>query len=93
MGTKVEHKPFCFGGEPAPCEGYFPDDVLPCVCTIENVLVALSEQAFPCVPGGIAHAKDQNVAPEEQKVAGAAGGSNCRTECAESDATYFSPRW
>lgn len=74
METKVEHKPFCFAGEPAPCKGYFLDDVLPCVCTAEDLLAALSEEAFPSVPESTSAAKHQHVAPQDQKVAGAAGG-------------------
>ena len=42
--TEVKHQPFCFAGQPAPCKGYFPDDVLPCVCG-ENAMTELSNLA------------------------------------------------
>jgi hypothetical protein len=48
-----QHEPFCFAGQPAPCKGYFPDDVLPCVCGAEgDVVTALSQVAVPEPFGG-----------------------------------------
>ena len=44
------HKPFCEAGQPAPCPGYFENDVLPCVCgATQDVLSALAQVqvAFP----------------------------------------------
>ena len=47
----TKHQPYCFAGQPAPCEGYFTNDALPCVCGVNgNVLSALSETAIPAVP-------------------------------------------
>jgi hypothetical protein len=47
MRGETEHEYFCFAGEPAPCKGYFPDDVLPCVCGAEgNVITALRQVAL-----------------------------------------------
>lgn len=45
-GSKHEH--FCFAGRPALCKGYFPNDVLPCICGVTgNVLAALSALGLP----------------------------------------------
>ncbi len=45
------HNFYCFAGQPAPCPGYFFNEVLPCVCTSkESLLLALSQVAFPYVP-------------------------------------------
>jgi hypothetical protein len=44
------HKPYCFAGQSAPCPGYFANDVLPCVCGKESLLLALSQVATPSVP-------------------------------------------
>ena len=57
MDSQVRHTPFCFAGEPAPCKGYFPDDVLPCVCTAEDAIAALSELALPALAGMTAPAQ------------------------------------
>ena len=44
----IVHKPFCFAGQPAPCPGYFENDVLPCVCgATQNVLDALKQVQLP----------------------------------------------
>jgi hypothetical protein len=49
-GSKHEH--FCFAGQPAPCEGYFLNDLLPCVCGAEgDVVTALSRLAVPALGG------------------------------------------
>jgi hypothetical protein len=41
------HEHYCFAGQPAPCKGYFPNDVLPCVCGAEgDVVTALSQVAM-----------------------------------------------
>ena len=45
------HKPFCFAGEPAPCPGYFENDVLPCICGgTQDVLKALEQSQVPVTP-------------------------------------------
>ena len=51
MIRKNMHKTYCFAGQTAPCQGYFSDDVLPCVCGAEkSILVALGQVAMPAVP-------------------------------------------
>jgi hypothetical protein len=51
MQKSQKHKPYCFAGEPAPCPGYFENDVLPCTCgATQPILDALSAVAFPAVP-------------------------------------------
>ncbi|MFN7992051.1 MAG: hypothetical protein U0Q18_00525 [Bryobacteraceae bacterium] len=53
MADETRHKPFCSGGEPAPCKGYFAGDVLPCVCGAEGTATeALKEVAMPAPAGG-----------------------------------------
>jgi len=53
MKGENKHEHFCFAGQPAPCEGYFPDDVLPCVCGAEgDAVTALSQVAIPAAPLG-----------------------------------------
>ena len=48
---RIAHEPYCFAGEPAFCEGYFAETVLPCVCGgREAVLAALGEVAIPAAP-------------------------------------------
>jgi len=42
-GTRI-HKNYCFAGQPAPCLGYFPGDVLPCVCGAEGDILQALEQ-------------------------------------------------
>lgn len=43
MEGEFEHKPFCLAGQAAPCSGYFPNDVLPCICGLEgDVVTALT---------------------------------------------------
>jgi hypothetical protein len=45
------HKPFCFAGQPAPCPGYFENDILPCVCgATQEVLSALAQAQVPAAP-------------------------------------------
>jgi hypothetical protein len=45
------HKPFCFAGQPAPCPGYFENDILPCVCGApDDVLAALAQVQIPATP-------------------------------------------
>jgi len=45
------HSVCCFAGQPAPCPGYFANDLLPCVCSSkENLLIALSQVAIPFAP-------------------------------------------
>ena len=39
MKSESKHEHFCFAGQPAPCEGYFLNDVLPCVCGAEGDVV------------------------------------------------------
>jgi hypothetical protein len=53
VSSEHKHKDFCFAGQPALCKGYFPGDVLPCVCGAEgDVIAALSEAAVPAPAGG-----------------------------------------
>ena len=45
------HNQYCFAGQPAPCPGYFANDVLPCVCGVNgNALSALNQVAIPAIP-------------------------------------------
>lgn len=45
------HKAYCSAGQPAPCQGYFSNDVLPCVCgSKESLLLVLSQVAVPAIP-------------------------------------------
>jgi len=45
------HNVCCFAGQPAPCLGYFSNDILPCVCgSKESLLLALSQVAMPAIP-------------------------------------------
>jgi len=39
MQSEHVHKPFCFAGQYADCEGYFPDDIVPCVCGSEGAAI------------------------------------------------------
>jgi hypothetical protein len=52
MRGESTHAHFCFVGQPAPCAGYFINDVLPCVWGVEGDLItALSQVAVPSAPG------------------------------------------
>jgi hypothetical protein len=45
------HKAYCFAGQPAPCQGYFANDVLPCICdSRDSLLLALLQVAMPMAP-------------------------------------------
>jgi hypothetical protein len=45
------HNAYCFGGQTAPCPGYFTNDILPCICSSkESLLLALSQVAIPYIP-------------------------------------------
>ena len=44
----AKHKPFCFAGQPAACKGYFPGDLLPCICGVEGSVT--KELARLCIP-------------------------------------------
>jgi hypothetical protein len=44
------HNAYCFAGQPAPCAGYFTNDILPCICSRESLLLALSQVAIPYIP-------------------------------------------
>jgi hypothetical protein len=45
---KDVHKPFCFGGQTAACQGYFENDMLPCVCGgTGSALSALEQVQVP----------------------------------------------
>jgi hypothetical protein len=44
------HNSFCFAGQSATCPGYFSNDILPCVCSRESLLLALSHVAIAYVP-------------------------------------------
>ena len=51
MRKPTVHKQYCFAGQPAPCPGYFANDVLPCLCGVNgNALSALSQVAIPAIP-------------------------------------------
>jgi hypothetical protein len=51
MNGENKHEHFCFAGQPAPCRGYFPNDVLPCVCGARgSAVTALSQVAVPVPP-------------------------------------------
>lgn len=51
MAKKQTHKPYCFAGQPAPCAGYFQNDVLPCVCGATGTLLeALNKLTIPGTP-------------------------------------------
>jgi len=53
MECKSKHEQFCFAGQAAPCKGYFPSDVLPCVCGGDGTVIrALSQVAVPAPSGG-----------------------------------------
>jgi hypothetical protein len=53
MEDKSKHEHFCFAGQLASCQGYFPNEVLPCVCGADgNVIRALSQVAVRAPPGG-----------------------------------------
>jgi len=57
---ETKHADFCFAGQPAPCEGYFPGNRLPCVCGAEgNVATALAQVAVPAPAGGVPPAEKQ----------------------------------
>jgi len=44
----IRHADFCAAGQPAPCPGYFSDDILPCVCgATGDVFAALELVALP----------------------------------------------
>ena len=54
MNGENKHEHFCFAGQPAPCRGYFPNDVLPCVCGARgSAVTALSQVAIPAPPGSL----------------------------------------
>ncbi len=48
--VKLKHKPFCYAGQPAPCKGYFPNDVLPCICGVEGSVTVALAQLCPLPP-------------------------------------------
>lgn len=53
MRGKGKHEHFCFAGQSAACQGYFPNGVLPCVCGAEgDAVTALSQVAVPSPLGG-----------------------------------------
>jgi hypothetical protein len=61
------HKPFCCAGQPAPCPGYFENDVMPCVCgATQDVLAALEQVQIPATPVETAC---RNRAPRERRSA------------------------
>lgn len=49
---RTKHKDFCFAGQPAPSAGYFPGDVLPCICGAEGDVMDALRQIAPCAPAG-----------------------------------------
>ncbi len=51
MKRHAKHKAFCFAGQPAPVKGYFPNDVLPCICGIEGSVTGAL--AWLCLPAPI----------------------------------------
>lgn len=69
MNGNSRHKPFCFAGQPAPCRGYFPNDVLPCVCSKDKVLAALALVALaPAACDGAAMAAPRLVGSPDELV-------------------------
>ena len=53
MNTRRRHGTFCFAGQASLCRGYFPKDMLPCVCGGEReVIAALTDVAVPTPAGG-----------------------------------------
>lgn len=53
MKSEIKHADFCAAGQPAPCEGHFPNDVLPCVCGVEgDAITALAQVTVPAPLGG-----------------------------------------
>jgi hypothetical protein len=61
-----KHRDFCFAGQPAPCKGYFLNDVLPCVCGGESdVVTALSQVVVPAPLGGMPVPADLSPAKPE----------------------------
>ena len=63
----MQHKPFCFAGQPADCDGYFPGDVLPCICGAQGDLIAALSQVavstqFELAPAPAAHVKSEDQA-------------------------------
>jgi hypothetical protein len=51
MKKSKMHKSYCSAGEPAPCTGYFENDVLPCTCgATQPILEVLSQVVFPAAP-------------------------------------------
>ena len=78
MEDKSKHKHFCFAGQPASCQGYFHNDVLPCVCGAEgNAVTALSQVAIPAPPGGRPAPAD--LAPSQSVRKPASRSPACRT--------------
>src|SRR5665811_1231243 len=76
MDSAVKHKSFCSAGRAAPCEGYFPDDILPCVCGAEgNVVAALSELAPPAPVGGTPATSDLEPTTTDIRTSAAGAGS------------------
>jgi hypothetical protein len=51
MTTPEGHQWYCFATQPAPCPGYFPDDVLPCVCgdpgSLLGVMIQILMRSLP----------------------------------------------
>ena len=79
MEDKSKHEHFCFAGQPASCQGYFHNDVLPCVCGAEgNAVTALSQVAIPASPGGRPAPADLAPATPQSVQNGKAGGSLSR---------------
>jgi hypothetical protein len=78
MEGKSKHEHFCFAGRPAPCKGYFPNDVLPCVCGAEgDVITALSQVAIAApLEGTPAPASPSPWAPRAARVTAPASDSN-----------------
>jgi hypothetical protein len=67
MGSGSKHKHFCFAGQPAPCEGYFLNDVLPCVCGAEaDVVTALYRIAVPALGAGLIPAESVPAALKDE---------------------------
>jgi hypothetical protein len=44
------HSVYCFAGQSTACPGFFANDILPCICSKESLLFALSEVAIPYIP-------------------------------------------
>jgi hypothetical protein len=50
MKSQKVHQPYCFAGQPAARDGYFEDDLLPCICATQDLLFALQNAQTAAIP-------------------------------------------